>query len=124
LIGIPRWIHWHAIHEIKIGRSCDILRRALAKELDSVKLARANDARVIAAQTHQLEVERTGARLAAEQRDNAEERAGLWKKQNKRSKWIKVGAGGAAIIAGILGAGPAVIIIIACVPAADELRKK
>lgn len=71
-----------------------------------------------------LELEQASGRILKDQRDNAEERAGIHKRERRRGRWIKYGAAAGAILAAAAGAPAWVIVIIAAVPAGEELLKK
>lgn len=48
LVAIPRWVHWHAIHEIKVGRALDTAYRSLQAVNANNKQRLANADSVIA----------------------------------------------------------------------------
>lgn len=124
LVGIPRWIHWKAIHEIKVGRSCDSLRLRLAEEIDSLRDSKRKDQAVIDAQARELELEKQSGDLLNLQRANAEERAGLAGREVKRIRAVDYLAAGGAVLAAAFGAPVWLVAVIASVPAWRHLAKK
>lgn len=124
LVAIPRWIHWKAIHDIKVGRSCDSLRLRLAEEIDTLRQAKEKDQAVIDAQAQELKLEIESGRLLNLQRGNAEERARLAGQEVKRIRTVDYIAAGGAVVAAALGAPVWLVAVIASVPAGRHLAKK
>lgn len=93
LVGIPRWIHWRAIKEIKTGRACDSLRVELEKELAlSVKVEAFADS-LLSARDRQLALKILELNTSELRRANQTAYTQEVKREVKKWKWITGGVG-------------------------------
>jgi hypothetical protein len=90
LVAIPLWMHWRALHEVKLARACDSLQIHLKAELETSEQIIAKADSLDAIQERRIGLANANEKILVDRLANREDQVEGLKEEVKRQKVFTV----------------------------------